>query len=85
MLSKEEIEKAKKIMKFYKNYWRINKKGGIQMPEKEQQYRKVNNEYTNFSYMFYESMRDNGQYDKPDVNKQITKLIKELTTLRKMK
>ena len=49
------------------------------MTEKEQQYRKVNNEYTNFSYMFYESMRNNGQYDKPDVNNQITKLIKELT------
>ncbi len=52
---------------------------------KEEQYRKINNEYTSFSYIFYESMRKNGQYRKLDVNNQITKLIKELTTLRKMK
>ena len=55
------------------------------MPKKEEQYRKINELYNQFTYMFYESMRNNGKYDKPDVNNQITKLIKELTTLRKMK
>ena len=55
------------------------------MSAKEMQYRKINEEYNQLSYMFYESMISNGKYDKPDVNNQITKLIKSLSNLRKMK
>ncbi len=52
------------------------------MTEKEEQYRKINNNYTNFSYMFYESMRKNGQYSKTDVDRQIDRLIRSLTALK---
>jgi len=55
------------------------------MSNKEIQYRKINDEYNQLSYMFYESMRNNGKYDKPDVNNQITRLIKSLCSFRKMK
>lgn len=55
------------------------------MKSKEKQYRKINEEYTQFTYMFYENMRKAGQYHKPDVDKQITKLIRSLTVLRNMK
>lgn len=33
------------------------------MKEKEEQYRKINNEYIDFTYMFYESMRKGGTKD----------------------
>ena len=55
----------------------INKK-----EEREKQYRKINEQYNQFSYMFYESMRTNGQYGKKHVDKQITRLMRSLTKLK---
>lgn len=56
------------------------------MTEKEKKFRKINDEYTQFTYIFYEHMRpDTGRYSKEDVNNQITKLIKSLCDFRKMK
>lgn len=55
------------------------------MTGKEEQYRKINNEYTQLSYIFYESMRPKSKrYYKKDLNKQIRKLIRSLTVLEKM-
>ena len=50
--------------------------------EREKQYRKINEQYTQFTYMFYESMRNHGQYTKTHVDKQITRLLKSLTRLK---
>lgn len=55
------------------------------MKEKEEQYRKINDEYTDFTFIFYESMRANGIYGKKDVNKQIDKIITSLNVLKEMR
>lgn len=56
------------------------------MTEKENKFRKINDEYTQFAYMFYEHMRpDRKKYTKAEVNEQITRLIKSLTDFRRMK
>ena len=55
------------------------------MSEKEEQYRKVNELYNQFSYMFYESMHKSGRYTKLEVNKHIDKLIRSLTVLKNIK
>lgn len=52
--------------------------------EKEEQFRKIQDEYDSFTYMFYESMRDGGNYHKTDVDKQIDKLITRLKVLKEM-
>lgn len=54
------------------------------MRKEEIQYRKINETYNTFTYMFYETQRQNGDYNKAELNKQIDKLIKELTTLKEM-
>ena len=51
------------------------------MEEREKQYIKINEEYNQFTYMFYESMH-NGNYSKKHVDKQITRLMRSLTKLK---
>lgn len=54
------------------------------MQKEEVQYRKINDSYNSFSFMFYETQRKDGEYSKESLNKQIDKLIKELNTLKEM-
>lgn len=54
------------------------------MKKEEIQYRKINDIYNLFTYMFYETQRQGGEYSKADLNKQIDELTKELTALKEM-
>lgn len=51
------------------------------MEEREKQYRKINEQYMQFTYMFYESMH-HGNYSKKHVDKQITRLMRSLAKLK---
>lgn len=55
------------------------------MTEKEETFRKINEEYNTFSYIFYDSMRQGGSFWKKDVDKQIDKLINHLLALKNIK
>lgn len=52
--------------------------------EKEEQFRKIQDEYDSFTYMFYESMR-NGSYTFDETCEQSDKLIKEIQEMKKFK
>ena len=54
------------------------------MKELDEQFKKINDLYTDFIYMHYERRRAAGQYKKKDVDKQIDRLISALKVLKKM-
>ncbi len=53
------------------------------MKEREEQFRKIQENYDSFTFMFYEAMR-NGRYNFKDLNKQIDKTVEELQKLKRI-
>ncbi len=54
------------------------------MKEREEQFRKIQESYDSFTFMFYEAMRRNSHYTFKDLNKQIDKTIEELQKLKRI-
>lgn len=70
-------------MKKYKNKTILRELGGVQMKEREEQFRKIQASYDSFTFMFYEAIR-NGRYNFKDLYKQIDKTIQELQKLKRI-
>ena len=68
----------------YKNKTILRELGGVQMKEREEQFRKIQASYDSFTFMFYEAMRRNSHYTFKDLNKQIDKTIEELQKLKRI-
>ena len=68
----------------YKNKTILRELGGVQMNEREEQFRKIQASYDSFTFMFYEAMRRNSHYTFKDLNKQIDKTIEELQKLKRI-
>lgn len=54
------------------------------MKEREEQFRKIQENYDSFTFMFYEAMRRNSHYTFKDLDKQIDKTIEELQKLKRI-
>lgn len=72
------------MLKKYKNKTVLRKLGGVQMNEREEQFRKIQASYDSFTFMFYEAMRRNSHYTFKDLDKQIDKTIEELQKLKRI-
>lgn len=72
------------LLKKYKNKTVLRELGGVQMNEREEEFRKIQESYDSFTFMFYEAMRRNSHYTFKDLNKQIDKTIEELQKLKRI-
>lgn len=72
------------MLKKYKNKTVLRELGGVQMKEREEQFRKIQASYDSFTFMFYEAMRRNSHYTFKDLDKQIDKTIEELQKLKRI-
>ena len=72
------------LLKKYENRAILRELGGVQMKEREEQFRKIQASYDSFTFMFYEAMRRNSHYTFKDLNKQIDKTIEELQKLKRI-
>lgn len=72
------------LLKKYKNKTVLRELGGVQMKEREEQFRKIQESYDSFTFMFYEAMRRNSHYTFKDLDKQIDKTIEELQKLKRI-